>query len=97
MPLPFADPALPLVFGVPGGPELLVVLLVSLLLFSPLLALVYLVLFREQVNDDTDERVADLEAEVAELRERLAEREEERQDVGGTGGTERDDAGSGDE
>lgn len=62
--------AVPSVVGAPGGVELLVVLLVSLVLFSPLLALVYLLLFRERASG-TDERVAELESEVADLRERL--------------------------
>lgn len=58
----------------PGGVELAVVLVVSLLLFSPLVALAYVVLFRPD-DDATEERVADLEAEVADLRERLDDRD----------------------
>jgi hypothetical protein len=42
----------------PGGVELAVVLLVSLLLFSPLVALAYVVLFRP--DDATEERIAGL-------------------------------------
>lgn len=69
----------------PGGLELAVILVVSLLLFSPLVALAYVLLFRPD-RDDTEERVADLEAEVADLRERL--------DDGG--GADAPDGGAGD-
>lgn len=61
----------PLAFGFPGGVELLVVLFVSLLLFSPLVALVYLMLFRRQVESVDEDRLADHESEVAEMRTRL--------------------------
>lgn len=57
---------------VPGGVEVAIILFVSLLLFSPVVALAYLVLFRPDREDDaTADRVDELEAEVAELRERL--------------------------
>jgi|GEM_PF-4352200 len=65
--------ALPLLVGAPGAMELLVVLLVSLLLFSPLVALAYVTLFRPDRVDES--RLDDLETEVSRLRARLDERE----------------------
>ena len=61
--------ALPLLVGAPGAMELLVVLLVSLLLFSPLVALAYVTLFRPDRVDES--RLDDLETEVSRLRARL--------------------------
>ena len=64
----------PLQMGVPGGPELLVVLLITLLLFGlPILLLgvggfLYL---RSNADDETKERIAELEAEMDELRRDL--------------------------
>lgn len=56
----------------PGGVEVAIILVISLLLFSPVVALAYLVLFRPDRGDDaTADRVDELEAEVADLRERL--------------------------
>jgi sec-independent protein translocase protein TatA len=72
VPLP---PIVPLQFvGLPGGPELLIVLLVFLLLFGvPVLlaagAAVWLV--RRRDDDDVEERIRDLEAEIAKLRDQL--------------------------
>jgi hypothetical protein len=61
---------------VPGGVEIAIVLFVSLLLFSPIVALAYLVLFRpDREADETADRVDDLEAEVADLRDRLDDAE----------------------
>ena len=64
----------PLQMGVPGGPELLVVLLITLLLFGlPILLLgvggfLYL---RSNADDETKERIAELEAEMDELKRDL--------------------------
>jgi sec-independent protein translocase protein TatA len=64
----------PLQMGVPGGPELLVILLVLLLLFGiPLVLLgvggfVYL---RANTDDDTEERIAELEGEIETLKSEL--------------------------
>ncbi|PSQ08495.1 preprotein translocase subunit TatA [Halobacteriales archaeon QS_5_68_33] len=64
----------PLQMGVPGGPELLVILLVMLLLFGlPILLLgvggfLYL---RSNADDETKERIAELEAEMDELKRDL--------------------------
>jgi sec-independent protein translocase protein TatA len=59
---------------IPGGPELLVILLIALLLFGiPLLLLgvggfVYL---RSNADDDTKERIAELEGEIDQLKSEL--------------------------
>ena len=64
----------PLQIGVPGGPELLVILLILLLLFGlPILLLgvggfLYL---RSNADDETKERIAELEAEMDELKRDL--------------------------
>ena len=64
----------PLQMGVPGGPELLVILLIMLLLFGlPILLLgvggfLYL---RSNADDETKERIAELEAEMNELKRDL--------------------------
>ncbi|RXK48464.1 preprotein translocase subunit TatA [Halorientalis pallida] len=62
-----AFPAGPLVVpGVPGGPELLVVLLVAILLFGvPLVAVAgaYLYLKRDVTIEELEGRIAELEAE----------------------------------
>ena len=64
----------PLQMGVPGGPELLVILLIMLLLFGlPILLLgvggfLYL---RSNADDKTKERIAELEAEMDELKRDL--------------------------
>ena len=64
----------PLQMGVPGGPELLVILLITLLLFGlPILLLgvggfLYL---RSNADDETKERIAELEAEMDELKRDL--------------------------
>lgn len=74
----------------PGGVEVAIILLISLLLFSPVVALAYLVLFRpDKDGDATADRVDELEAEVADLRERLDAAEEESDDA--TDGDARDD------
>ena len=64
----------PLQMGVPGGPELLVILLILLLLFGlPILLLgvggfLYL---RSNADDETKERIAELESEIDELKSDL--------------------------
>jgi sec-independent protein translocase protein TatA len=61
----------PLQMGIPGGPELVVILLVLLLLFGiPLVLLgvggfAYL---RANADDDTKERIAELEGEIDQLK-----------------------------
>jgi sec-independent protein translocase protein TatA len=62
---------------IPGGPELIVVLLIAILLFGiPLLliAVVGALYLRAEDggDDDVAERVADLEAEIAALRAEIA-------------------------
>ena len=62
--------------GIPGGPELLIILLVLLVVFGlPLLvaagAAVWL--YRRRDDGDLDERVRELEGEIAELRRELEE------------------------
>ena len=71
-------PAPPLQFvGVPGGPELLVILLVLLFVFGvPLLlaAAAAVWLYRRRDDEDLDERVRELEGQIAELRRQLDEK-----------------------
>ena len=70
----------PLQMGVPGGPELLVILLILLLLFGlPILLLgvggfLYL---RSNAYDETKERIAELESEIDELKSDLDTEDEE--------------------
>ena len=70
----------PLQMGVPGGPELLVILLILLLLFGlPILLLgvggfLYL---RSNADDGTKERIAELESEIDELKSDLDTEDEE--------------------
>jgi len=60
---------------IPGGPELIVILLVSILIFGiPLLLIVIVgaLYFRAEGGDeDVAERVAELEAEIATLRKEI--------------------------
>ncbi|MFQ3318798.1 MAG: sec-independent protein translocase protein TatA [Natronomonas sp.] len=65
---------LPLQFAIPGGPELLVILLIAILLFGAPLLLVVLLIAKQGSGTDSD-RVAELEQRVEELE---AELEEER-------------------
>lgn len=71
----------PLQVGLPGAPELVVVLLISLLLVVPLVAVVAAGLLLWRLSGD-DERVEQLEAEVRRLRAEVAELESERESVG---------------
>jgi sec-independent protein translocase protein TatA len=72
---------------IPGGPELLIVLLITILLFGIpvlLIAVVGVLYLRADGggDDDVAERVAELEAEIAALRAEIAS-----DDAGGAGGT----------
>jgi len=79
-------PAVPAFGGVPGGPELLILLVVLVFLFGvPLAAIAGLVLFFKLGSDDETaaggesassdaadaDRIAELEAEVERLREKV--------------------------
>ncbi|TKX75598.1 preprotein translocase subunit TatA [Halorubrum sp. GN11_10-6_MGM] len=68
-------PTLPAFGGVPGGPELLILLIIAVLLFGvPLVLLGGGVLFLALRSDDEDaeaDRIAELEAEVERLREQV--------------------------
>ena len=64
----------PLQMGVPGGPELLVILLILLLLFGlPILLLGVggFLHLRSNADDETKERIAELESEIDELKSDL--------------------------
>ena len=83
------------IFGVPGGIELLVILLIFLLLFGIPLLLVagggYL-WFRSR--EDTAEQIAELQAEIAALRAELGHADNPSEDVGAQIDARRDDLGS---
>jgi sec-independent protein translocase protein TatA len=54
--------------GVPGGVELLVILLIALLLFGiPLVLVILAGLWLRSEGDDYEERIEELEAEIAAL------------------------------
>ena len=63
--------------GVPGGPELLILLVVFVLLFGvPLVVIAGVVVFlklRSDGEETDDDRVAELEAEVERLREKVGD------------------------
>jgi len=64
----------PLQMGIPGGPELLVILLILLLLFGIPLALLGVggfLYLRSNASDETQERITELEAEIDHLRGEL--------------------------
>ena len=67
--------ALPAQFGVPGAPELVIIALVLLVLTVPavVVAAAAVLLFRGR--SERDDRIAELEAEVERLRDRLDEEE----------------------
>lgn len=73
---PFLFPA---IGQLPGGPELLVIFLVLMLLGIPALAVAVLgyMLFAQRSETADPERVAELEQEITELRGELAELAEE--------------------
>jgi len=61
----------PLQMGIPGGPELLVILLITVLLFGIPLVLLGIggfVYLRSNADDDTQERIAELEGEIDQLK-----------------------------
>lgn len=62
-------------FAVPGGPELLVIALVALIVFGIPLALVLVLgaLWLRSDDEDYDDRIAELEREIAQLRAELGE------------------------
>lgn len=63
--------ALPAQFGVPGGPELVIVALVLLLLAAPVALGVVAVFLLLRRRSALEERIAELESEVDRLRERV--------------------------
>jgi len=61
----------PLQMGIPGGPELLVILLIMVLLFGiPLVILAVggFAYLRTSGDDETQERIAELEGEIDQLK-----------------------------
>jgi sec-independent protein translocase protein TatA len=69
VPVPVPVPLFP---GVPGGPELLIILLVIVILGIPLSAVILVALGVTRLrsgDDDREERIAELEREVERLRE----------------------------
>jgi sec-independent protein translocase protein TatA len=81
------------VFGLPGGPELLVIMLIALLLFGIPMALVLLfgVAWLRSSGRVSEERVEQLEAEIETLRAELAD------DGNGDGNADAGSADSGDD
>ncbi|SEN24688.1 sec-independent protein translocase protein TatA [Halorientalis persicus] len=81
VPSPEALPAGPLVVpGIPGGPELFVILLIAILLFGLPLVLVaggYVYLRRDESIEELEQRIADLEAERAAGNDEPTGREDE--------------------
>jgi len=75
-------PAVPAFGGVPGGPELLVILMISVLLFGVPIALIagaVVFLKRRSDGEEADaDRIAELEAEVERLREKVDDEADER-------------------
>ncbi|MDZ5812216.1 preprotein translocase subunit TatA [Halorubrum sp. AD140] len=70
-------PTLPAFGGVPAGPELVILLIVFVLLFGvPLVVIAGVVLFLKLRSDGDEgdaDRIAELEAEVERLREKVDE------------------------
>ncbi|MEF8853360.1 MAG: hypothetical protein V5A28_13240 [Haloarculaceae archaeon] len=90
----------PLQMGVPGGPELLVILLMMLILFGVPLVLLGIGGFaylRANADDDTQERIAELESEIEHLKSEIdADVDDERAaSDGGTDAERSDDTRSG--
>jgi len=79
--------------GLPGVQELFIILLIFLLLAVPFAAVVaLLVLYRRSSGSAADERIEELEREVAELRDRQGEASPEADDeAGGSGGATTED------
>ena len=61
-------------FGVPGGPELLIVLLIAVLVFGLPVLLIGVVgfLYLRSDGDDYEERISELESEIARLEAEVA-------------------------
>jgi sec-independent protein translocase protein TatA len=75
-------PTVPAFGGVPAGPELVIILMIVVLLFGvPIVVIAGVVLFLKLRSDgeevDTD-RIAELEAEVERLREKVDDEPNER-------------------
>jgi sec-independent protein translocase protein TatA len=72
----------PLQFGIPAGPELLVILLVMLLIFGlpALLVLVFGVGYFRSKSSGSGDRVAELEARVEELERERGSGDERREE-----------------
>ena len=75
-------PPVPAFGGVPAGPELVIILMIAVLLFGvPIVVIAGVVLFLKLRSDgdeaDTD-RIAELEAEVERLREKVDDEPNER-------------------
>lgn len=67
--------ALPAIGGIPAGPELLIILLVLLLLGGFVAAVAAAIALIKVRGSSTDDRIAELEAEVERLRERVDDEE----------------------
>ncbi|WP_435095395.1 preprotein translocase subunit TatA [Halorubrum sp. N11] len=80
-------PTVPAFGGVPGGPELVIILLIAVLLFGvPLVLIAGAVLFLRQRSDGDEaeaDRIADLEAEVERLREKVDDESDEGDEADG--------------
>ncbi len=89
----------PLQMGLPGGPELLVILLMLIVLFGIPLVLLGIGGFaylRSNASDDTEERITELEAEIDHLKHELDADDEQAASDGGTDAHDSDDrSGSG--
>ncbi|WP_415380945.1 hypothetical protein [Halosimplex sp. TS25] len=77
---------MPLQFGIPGGIELLVILLMGLVMFGlPVLLVVVLGTVWLRSRDDYDDRIRELETEIARLQAQVGD--------GASGGATTDHAG----
>jgi sec-independent protein translocase protein TatA len=75
-------PTVPAFGGVPAGPELVIIMLIAVLLFGvPLVVIAGAVLFLKLRSDGEEadaDRIAELEAEVERLREKVDEDSDEK-------------------
>ena len=75
-------PTVPAFGGVPAGPELVIIMLIAVLLFGvPLVVIAGAVLFLKLRSDGEEadaDRIAELEAEVERLREKVDEDPDEK-------------------
>lgn len=76
------DP-IPLQFGIPGGPELIVIFLIGLLLFGLPLLLIALAVVAYRNRRGPGDRVAELEGRIDELERELREERAGRSPGGG--------------